>query len=87
MDLNFIIFFIFLIIVIYLIEITDITYLLLVYALMFAGIFANTQSATPLFFSNTDYLGWGRFFNVFWLMLTVICMVKSFYTYKHLVKE
>lgn len=82
MDINFIIFFIFLLIVIEYISCLEDGMMLIIVGFFMAAIFANTQSASPLFFSNSAYLGFGELFNTFWLMLVVVCLVKSFYIAK-----
>ena len=82
MDLNFIIFFVFLLIIIEYISCTEDGMMLIILALFMAAIFANTQTASPLFFSNDDYLGFGKLFNMFWLMLTIVCLVQSFFIAK-----
>lgn len=78
MDINFIIFFIFLLVIIEYISYLEDGMMLILFALFMAAIFANTQSENPLFFSNSAYLGFGQVFNVFWLMLVLICLSKSF---------
>ena len=78
MDINFIIFFIFLLIIIEYISCLKDGMMLIVVGFFMAAIFANTQTASPLFFTNAEYLGFGQLFNTFWLILAVICFVKSF---------
>ncbi len=56
--------------------------MLILIGFFMAAIFANTQSSSPLFFANSDYLGWGQLFNTFWLALVVVCLVKSMYIAK-----
>ena len=83
MDINFIIFFLFLVLAIYLVSEMELDGMMyLIFGIIFSLIFANTQTATPLFFTNDSYLGAGRFFNIFWLMLGIICYVKSYYAAK-----
>lgn len=53
--------------------------MLIVFGLFILAIFANTQSSSPLFFANSAYLGWGQLFNIFWLVLVIICVVKSMF--------
>lgn len=78
MDTDFMVFFVFIILILYVLaEMISDGWTYLIFALFFAAIFANTQSASPIFFSNDAYLGFGRLFNVFWLMLTVLCIIKS----------
>lgn len=78
MDINFIIFFIFLIFILCIIDHITNGMTLIVFAFFMVAIFANTQSDTPIFFSNTAYLGWGQLFNMFWLILAILCIVKSY---------
>jgi len=78
MDTNFIIFFIFLIIILEYITYINDGMQHLIFGMFMAAIFANTQSASPLFFANSDYLGFGRLFNTFWLILAFICFVQSY---------
>ncbi len=82
MDINFIIFFLFLIIIIYVISEMEDGMMLIVFGLFMAGIFANTQTEAPLFFTNAAYLGFGQLFNTFWIILTIICFLKSFFIAK-----
>jgi hypothetical protein len=53
--------------------------MLIIVAFFMLAIFINTQSASPIFFSNDDYLGWGKLFNMFWLVLVLLCFVKSYF--------
>jgi len=78
MDINFIIFFLFLLLIVEYISYTEDGMTLIIMGFFIAAIFANTQSASPLFFSNSDYLGWGKLFNFFWLVFIFICFVKSY---------
>lgn len=82
MDINFIIFFIFLLIIIEYISCLEDGMMLIIVSLFMAAIFANTQSLSPIFFSDSAYLGFGSLFNTFWLMLCIICLVKSFFIAK-----
>ena len=82
MDINFIIFFLFLLFIIEYISCVEDGMMLIIIAFFIAAIFANTQSSSPLFFANTDYLGWGKLFNFFWLVLVFICLVKSYFIAK-----
>lgn len=82
MDINFIIFFIFLIIIIEYISSLEDGLMLIILGLFMSAIFANTQSPTPLFFLNSDYLGFGQLFNIFWLMLALVCIIKSYFIAK-----
>lgn len=79
MDIDFIIFFVFIFITALFVEITDDGILLIVYAIFFAAIFANTQGASPLFFDNAAYLGFGMVFNTFWLALCIMSFAKSMF--------
>lgn len=78
MDINFMIFFVFLILVTFIISEMTEGMTLIIFAFFMIAIFTNTQSSTPIFFSNTEYAGWGILFNMFWLMLAVMCIVKSY---------
>jgi hypothetical protein len=83
MDVNFIIFFVFLLIVIeYIAQLED-GHMLIIFGFFMLAIFANTQSASPIFFLSSDYAGWGRLFNVFWIILALICFVKSYVSAKN----
>ena len=82
MDINFILFFVFLLLVILILEETEDGLMMIIYGLFFVAIFANTQSASPVFFADSDLLGWGQLFNIFWLVLAIICFVKSYVTAK-----
>lgn len=78
MDVNFIIFFIFLIIVLCIIDEITNGMTLIIFAFFMIAIFSNTQSDSPIFFANSAYLGWGQLFNMLWLVLAIICVVKSY---------
>ncbi len=82
MDLNFILFFIFVLIIILILEHTQDGAMLLVYGLFFLAIFSNTQSESPIFFANEAYLGWGQLFNMFWIVLVIVSIVKSMFIAK-----
>lgn len=82
MDINFIVFFIFLLIIIEYISYLEDGMMLIIVGLFMAAIFANTQTSSPLFFTNSEYLGFGQLFNTFWLMLVIVCFVKSFFIAK-----
>ena len=79
MDIDFIIFFVFIFITALFVDMTDDGIMLIVYALFFGAIFANTQSTTPIFFSNAAYLGFGTIFNTFWLALCIMSFAKSMF--------
>jgi len=78
MDIDFIIFFLFLLLVVEYISYTEDGMMLIIIGFFITAIFTNTQSSSPLFFANSDYLGWGQLFNFFWLVLIFICFVKSY---------
>lgn len=82
MDINFIIFFIFLLFVVEYISCVEDGMMLILIGFFMAAIFANTQSTDPIFFANSDYLGWGQLFNTFWLVLVLVCLVKSMFIAK-----
>jgi len=82
MDINFILFFIFLLIIVEYISCTKDGLMLIVLGFFMAAIFANTQSTSPIFFENSAYLGWGKLFNYFWLILVFICFVESYFVAK-----
>ena len=79
MDINFIIFFIFLLIVIEYLSCLEDGMMLIILGFFIEAIFVNTQSSIPIFFANSAYLGWGQLFNSFWLVLGLICFIRSYF--------
>lgn len=82
MDIDFIIYFLFLLLITFIIDCTDDGIILIIFGLFFGAVFANTQITTPLFYSNSDFLGFGYVFNLYWLALSLLSIGKSMYIAK-----